>query len=263
MIGLIFGETDLPLKILEKIKKNKIKYLIIDLSKLKKFKNYKNSHIISIGEFGKIINILKDNNCKKVLFAGKIIKPKFSKLKLDLKGFYHMPSIIKASKLGDAAILKKIINILSKEKINVISSIFFNPELTLAKGNYTKIKPSKKDEKEITKGIKILGNSNPYSHTQALIVRNNKILVKESFEGTKKMILSIKKSKISSGILLKFPKKKQDLRIDLPTVGIETIKDCNKAGLKGIVLKAAQNIMLDKKKCIHFANKNKLFINVQ
>ncbi|MDC0585456.1 UDP-2,3-diacylglucosamine diphosphatase LpxI [Candidatus Pelagibacter sp.] len=263
MIGLIFGDTDLPLKILEKIRKNKIKHLIIDLSNAKKFKRNKNSYSISIGEFGKIIKIIKDNNCKKVLFAGKIIKPKFSKLKLDLKGLYYMPSIIKASKLGDAAILKKIISILNKEKIKVIRSTFFNPELNLAKGNYTKIKPNKSDQKEITKGIKILGKLNPYSHTQGLIVRGNKVLVKENLKGTKKMILSIKKKKINSGILIKYPKKKQDLRIDLPTIGIETIKDCKKTGLKGIILKAKQNIVLDKKKCVLFANKNKMFINVQ
>tara|TARA_B100000767_G_scaffold23828_1_gene21087 strand:+ start:439 stop:1110 length:672 start_codon:yes stop_codon:yes gene_type:complete len=208
MIGLIFGDTDLPLQILDKIKKKKIKYLIIDLSKSNKFLRNKNSHKISIGEFGKIIKILKENNCKKVLFAGRIIKPKFLKLKLDLKGLFYIPAIIRASKLGDAAILKKIIHILNKEKIKVINSISFNPELSLAKGNYTKMKPNKNDQKEITKGIKILNNSNPYSHTQGLIIRDNRLLVKESLEGTKKMILSIKKTKINSGILIKFPKKK-------------------------------------------------------
>ena len=263
MIGLIFGDTDLPLQILDKIKKKKIKYLIIDFSKSKNFLRDMNAHKISIGEFGKIIRVLKDNNCKKVLFAGKIIRPNFSTLKFDLKGLYYMPAIIRASKLGDAAILKKIINILSKEKIKVINSTFFNPELSLAKGNYTKMKPNKSDQKEIIRGIKTLNNSNPYSHTQGLIVRDNKVLVKESLKGTKKMILSIKKTKINSGILIKYPKKKQDLRIDLPTIGIETIKDCKKAGLKGIILKAKQNIILDKKKCVLFANKNNIFINVQ
>jgi UDP-2,3-diacylglucosamine hydrolase len=263
MIGLIFGDTDLPLKILEKIKKKKIKYLIIDLSKSKKFIKDKNSHLVSLGEFGKIINILKENNCKKVLFAGKIIRPRFSKLKLDLKGFYYIPSIIKASKLGDAAILKTIISIFNKEKIKVINSTFFNPELTMVKGNYTKIKPNINDQKDITKGINALNKSNPYSHIQGLIIRDNKIIVKENFMGTKKMILSIKKTKISTGVLIKYPKKKQDLRIDLPTVGLETIKDCKKVGLKGIILKARYNIILDRKKCILFANTNKMFINVQ
>ena len=59
MIGLIFGDTDLPNVILNNIKKKKVKYIIIDLSKYKKFKKDKNSNNISIGQFGKIINTLK------------------------------------------------------------------------------------------------------------------------------------------------------------------------------------------------------------
>ena len=116
MLGLIFGETIFPFEILNKIKKRKLKYLIIDLTKKKNFKKDKNSHSVSIGQFGKIIKILKKNKCKKVLFAGKITKPNFSKLKLDLKGIYYIPRIIKSSKLGDAAILKEIIKILKSRK---------------------------------------------------------------------------------------------------------------------------------------------------
>ena len=55
MIGLIFGETSFPQEILRKIKKNKIKYLIIDLTKSRIFKKDRNSYAVSIGQFGKII----------------------------------------------------------------------------------------------------------------------------------------------------------------------------------------------------------------
>ena len=65
-----------------------------------------------------------------------------------------------------------------------------------------------------------------------------------------------------SGVLVKFPKKKQDYRIDLPTVGLKTLKQCKASGLKGIVLKHKRNIFLDKKKSINYANKNKMFILV-
>ena len=61
MIGLIFGDTDFPNEILKTIKKKKINYLIIDLSKSKKFKNDKRSYSVSIVQFGKIINILIKN----------------------------------------------------------------------------------------------------------------------------------------------------------------------------------------------------------
>jgi len=64
-------------------------------------------------------------------------------------------------------------------------------------------------------------------------------------------------------ILIKFPKKRQDLRIDLPTIGLDTLKDCKQAGIKGIVLKSKQNVFMDKIKCINFANKNKIFITVK
>ena len=76
------------------------------------------------------------------------------------------------------------------------------------------------------------------------------------------MIQSIDKAKEIAGILIKFPKKKQDLRADLPTIGLDTFKDCKKANLKGVVLKPNQNIFMDKNKCISFANRNKIFIKV-
>ena len=264
MIGLIFGNTDFPKEILKTIKKRKIKYLIIDLSKSKKFRKNKESFSVSIGQFGKIINILKENNCKKVLFAGKVNKPNFSKLKLDLKGIYYIPRIIKASKLGDAAILKEIIKIFAQNKIKTENSLKFNPELSLTKGNYSKIKPNKQDQLDIKKAIKTLNNLKQYNFSQGVVVRNKKVISIEGKGGTKKMLEKSKSKKFRNhGVLVKFPKKKQDLRVDLPTIGLKTIKQSKTAGLKGIVIKSKQHVFLDKIKCIKFANKNKMFISVE
>ena len=264
MIGLIFGDTDFPNKILKTIKKRKIKYLIIDLSKSKRFKKESKSYSVSIGQFGKIINILKENSCKKVLFAGKVNKPNFTKLKLDFKGIYYIPRIIKASKLGDAAILKEIIKILAQNKIKTENSLKFNPELTLKKGNYSKIKPNNNDQLDIKKGIKTLNNLREYNYSQAVVIRNKKVISIEGKSGTKKMLEKSKSKKFRNhGVLVKFPKKKQDLRVDLPTIGLKTLKQSKTAGLKGIVVKGNQHVFLDKNKCISFANKNKMFISVK
>ena len=263
MIGLIFGESDFPIQILKKIKKKHLKYLIIDLTN-GRFKNDKHSHKVSIGQFGKIIKILKDNRCKQVLFAGKVKKPNFSKLRLDFKGIYYIRRIIKSSKLGDAAILKEIIKILKDEKISTINSLTFNSELTLKKGNYSKIKPNKDDKIDIKKAIGALNKLGKYNFSQGAVARNNKVVAIEGKAGTQKMLHQCKSKKYKNkGVLVKFPKKKQDLRIDLPTVGLKTLIQCRSAGLKGIVLKSKQNVFLDKKKCIKFANKNKIFITVK
>ncbi|WP_440648509.1 UDP-2,3-diacylglucosamine diphosphatase LpxI domain-containing protein [Candidatus Pelagibacter sp. HIMB1521] len=260
MIGLFLGDTDFSEIVLNKIKKLKKKYFIIDFSKNNKFKRDKNSYRISIGKFGKIIKLIKEKKSKKVLFAGKIAKPNFTSLRLDLKGIYYMPNVIRASKIGDAAIIKSIIKILADEDIKVISSIYFNPELSLKKGNYTKNKPNVNDNNSIKKAKNYFNKINSLDHIQALVVKDEKIIAKEGKQGTKKMLSKVKKN--SKGILIKLPKNKQDLRIDLPTVGLQTLKDIKKYGLKGLVLKSKKNIFLDKKEAINFANKNKIFIKV-
>jgi len=260
MIGLFLGDTDFSEIILNKIKKLKKKYFIIDFSKNNKFKKDRNSYRISIGKFGEIIKLIKSKKSKKVLFAGKIAKPNFSSLRLDLKGIYYMPAVIRASKIGDAAIIKSIINILSNEGIKVISSTFYNPELSLKRGNYSTTKPTKSDIRSIRKAINYFNEINSLDHVQALVVKDKQIIAKEGIQGTKKMLSKLRKN--SKGILIKLPKKKQDLRIDLPTVGLQTLKDIKRYGCKGLVLKSKRNIFLDKDKVISFANKNRIFIKV-
>ena len=260
MIGLFFGDTDFPKLILKKLKKIKKKYLILDLSRKNIFKKDSKSFRVNIGKFGSILKLLRENKCNKVIFAGKIDKPNLSKLKLDMTGIYYLPRIIKAYKKGDAAILKELINILSLENIKVIKSTFFTPELSLKKGCYTKLKPNQQDLISIQKGKFFFNKTKSLDHIQALVVKGDKILAKEGKEGTKKMLSTLKKK--SDGILIKLPKKKQDLRMDLPTIGLQTFKDAKKYGLRGVVLQSKKNIFLDKLKCIKFANKNKIFINI-
>jgi DUF1009 family protein len=72
MIGLIFGETRFPKEILKKIKKKRLKYLIIDLTKRRIFKKDRHSHTVSIGQVGKVIKILRENKCKKSYLLEKL-----------------------------------------------------------------------------------------------------------------------------------------------------------------------------------------------
>ena len=78
------------------------------------------------------------------------------------------------------------------------------------------------------------------------------------------MLKKVKKIKNAiNGVLVKFPKKRQDYRVDLPTIGLKTLKQCKMSGIRGIVLKHKRNIFLDKNKSINYANKNKIFILVK
>ena len=106
-----------------------------------------------------------------------------------------------------------------------------------------------------------MNKTKTYNSTQAAVSRNNKIIAIEGKEGTQKMLKKIQNKK--GGVLVKLPKEKQDVRVDLPTIGLDTLKQCKIVGLSGVVLKHKKNIFLEKKNCINYANKNKLFILVK
>ena len=78
MIGLILGDTNIGIYIIKKLKLYKKNYIIIDISKNKIFRRDKNSYSLSLGQLGKAISILKKNDCKKVIFAGRINRPNFN-----------------------------------------------------------------------------------------------------------------------------------------------------------------------------------------
>ena len=122
------------------------------------------------------------------------------------------------------------------------------------------MKPNGSDLITIKKGIQILNKSNSFNHVQALVINNHKIVSFEKRKGTRDMLKSLRKNNLQNKLLLKMPKSKQDLRVDLPTIGLDTLKDCKKANIKGIVVKAGQNIFLDKQEGLKFANKNNIFV---
>ena len=268
MIALILGETKLGNLIIKKLNLLKKNFIIIDISKKKIFKKIKNSYSLSIGQIGKAITILKKNHCKEIIFAGRVARPNFSETKFDLKTLYFLPRIIKSSKKGDASIIKEIIKIFKKEGFKILRSNFFNQELSIKKGNFTKCKPDKLSRKDFVKGKNIIYDLSKHDIGQGVVIHKGFVIAIEGPEGTDAMLnrahILLKRlyqNNKREGILLKFPKKNQDLRIDLPTVGLTTIQKCLKIGLKGIVVKANQNIFLDLSKCINLANKNKMFIS--
>ena len=267
MIGLVLGETQLGGLIIKRLKSLREKFVIIDISKKKIYKKNNNSFSLSMGQLGKAISILRKHECKHIIFAGRVTTPNFSKAKFDFKAVYYLPKIIKAAKEGDASVIRSVISIFKKEGFKILNSAFFNPELLLKKGTHTKIKPDLLSKRDTLKGKNIITDLNKRDIGQAIIIRNSHVIAIEGPEGTDAMLQRARvllkrfpnKNK-KQGILLKFPKKNQDLRVDLPTVGFNTIKKCLKIRLKGIVVKANQNIFLDRSKCINLANKNKMFI---
>ena len=265
MLGLIVGETSLPKFVIKELLKKNVSFLILDLTKSNIYKKYKNSYSLKITELGKAISVFKKNNCKNIIFIGKVERPEISLLKFDRKALFYLPRLFSVFKKGDGNILKEVIKIFKENKINVLNSMKFTPELIFKDESINKLKTNDADKISISKGVSIIKALSKFDIGQSVIINNGYVLAIEGPEGTdetiKRSLYLSKKYKLKNkSILIKFPKANQDLRVDLPTIGLDTIKNCIKANIKGIALKRSQNIILDKDKIISLTKKNNFFI---
>ena len=265
MLGLIVGESSLPRFVINKLLKKNVEFLILDLTKSNIYKKFKNSYSLKITELGKAMSILKKNNCKNIIFIGKVKRPEISLLKFDRKTLFYLPRLFSAFKNGDGNILNEVIKIFKENKIKVLNSMKFTPELIFRDGSINKVKINNIDKNSVTKGVSIIKSLSKFDIGQSVVINNGYVLAIEGPEGTDETIrrsshLSKKYNLKNKSILIKFPKAKQDLRVDLPTIGLDTVKNCIKANIKGIAVKRSQNIILDKDKIINLTKKNNFFI---
>ena len=265
MLGLIVGESNLPRFLINKLIKKNVKFLILDLTKNNIYKNYKNSYSLKITQLGKAISILNRNNCRNIIFIGNVKRPEISLLKLDGKALFYFPRLFSAFKKGDGNILKEVIKIFKENKINVVNSMKFTPELIFKEKAINNVKMNSSDKNSVSKGVSVIKSLSKFDIGQSVVINNGYVLAIEGPEGTdetiKRSLYLSKKYKLKNkSILIKFPKANQDLRVDLPTIGLDTVKNCIKSNIKGIAVKRSQNIILDKDKIISLSKKNNFFI---
>ena len=169
MLGLIVGETSLPKFVIKELLKKNVSFLILDLTKSNIYKKYKNSYSLKITELGKAISVFKKNNCKNIIFIGKVERPEISLLKFDRKALFYLPRLFSAFKKGDGNILKEIIKIFKENKLNVVNSMKFTPELIFKDKSINKVKINNTDKISISKGVKLIKSLSKFDIGQSVV----------------------------------------------------------------------------------------------
>ncbi len=262
-IGLICGDGNLPLYIGNSlIKKNfDITFFLLNSNQNKnKYKNKKcvNIEILSIK---KIISCLKNNDIKNVIFAGSLKRPSIKDLGFDLDTIKLAKSLLLENK-GDNNLLITIKKYLEKKGFFFFNWTKYCSELFSIENNLTKKVPSKYAKYNLDKAISVYKYFSKIDVGQSLIVQNQLVLGLEAIEGTDKLLERSYhyKRKGDKGILLKFSKKNQSNLIDIPSIGLETIKQIKKYDYEGIFLEKNKCLIIDKERVIEYANINKLFV---
>ena len=219
--------------------------------------------VIRIGGAGAAIHAARRRGIKNVIFVGAIGHPNLSDLRPDLWTFFALLKILKNQRGYDsmAVALNKI---MTNAGFNVVAAQDLAPELTFEKpGIVTRKKPTVTDKKIIKRAIDV-------SHTigaadiGASVVVDKQVIAVEAAEGTARMLERVvemrKKSKKSGGVFAKMTKPGQDLTIDIPAIGVDTVNAVADAKLNGIVVNTKTCFVVDKDLVIKTANKRGIFI---
>lgn len=218
---------------------------------------------ISIGEIGKAIDAMHKAEVEQIVFVGSLQKPDIFSLDLDMMGAKLLGKMVKDKFFGDNKLLSVLTDFLEDHGFKVIGVHEILKDLVVQAANFTNVTPNDQDKSDIELAMKVVKELGKLDIGQGAIVQGGVVLGVEAVEGTANLIKrcgEFKHSENYGGVLVKLSKPGQELRADLPTIGIETVKSMHMAGFKGIAIEANRAIFLDREESIAYANQHKMFI---
>ena len=259
-IGLIAGNGKLPLIFLNRCAESGYELFPVYLfdSVESDIKNHRNAIKYSVAQVGKIMKYFKSNDVTELIMLGKVEKDLiFSNLKFDL---IATKILLSSRNKKDKNILLAIINYIESENIKVLPQNYLLDDLMTKDLNYTSTVPKDADIETIRVGIEASKMLTIIDAGQTAVVKDGSVISLEGVEGTDKTIQRAYDLAGKNCIIVKSARPKQDNRIDIPTIGLDTIKKIVEINAKGIVIGADKMLFLDQDEVISYANKNKIFI---
>jgi len=217
--------------------------------------------ILPIGKLGKALSYLKVNNITNLIIIGNINMPNLADIKPDLQGGIVLSKILTMKNKGDDAILRIISNFFEKNGIQIIPATQFLKNNIQTK---TWLQPDIGELEDIDFGSKTLDEISNLDIAQSIVVCNKRVIGIEGVEGTDELIKRcghyLQNNRFQGKpILIKKPKKYQDLRLDTPTIGLQTVENLILHNFAGLATKTSEMIVLNQGELISILNKNNIF----
>ncbi|MBR3501665.1 MAG: UDP-2,3-diacylglucosamine diphosphatase LpxI [Alphaproteobacteria bacterium] len=216
---------------------------------------------IRIGQAGTGFKLFHEQKVEEVVMIGTIKRPTLSDLIPDLRTTAFFAKIGFKS-LGDDGILRALIKEIESENMRVVGIHEVLPDILVKDGILTKTKPDKQAIADIKRGVEVALELGRLDVGQSVIVQQGLVLGVEGIEGTDELIkrCGTYKRKGDGGVLVKLRKPQQDMRIDLPTIGTETIEQLHNSGMKGVAVHSGNALIVNEREVIDLANKYGIFI---
>jgi DUF1009 family protein len=269
-LAIVAGGGDLPRRVAEQAKRTNRDPLIVGLkgfveaSLLADFGGVE----LSIGQLGKLIQLMRKEGCEEMVFAGSIKRPDFASLSLDLKGVQSLPRILAAAKKGDDALMRAVMDVFADAGFRIIGADDVLEDLRVGPGSLGKFSPAEEHWQDIRRAADVARISGSLEIGQGAVSCDGLILAVEAQEGTDRMLARIPElvaeirgtPEARRGVLVKRPKPQQERRIDLPTIGIRTVEGAAAAGLAGIAVEASGALVVDREAVARAADAAGIFV---
>lgn len=267
-IGIIAGGGSLPGEIARSVmsRGGSVYVVMIEDAAEPALKAYRHT-IVNWAELGHAIKAFDRAGVNKIVMVGRFARPSWLTAKPDFGFLRALPSVVKLLRAGgDDAVLRGVLRLFEKRRFEVLGVADVAPELLATEGALTMARPDMTDAGDIATGFALIAALGRHDIGQAAVVTRGVVEAIEGAEGTDRMLARVAGlrhaigSTVRGGVLVKRPKPGQDMRVDLPAIGPDTVKHAHAAQLSGLAVMAGKVLAADRLALIEEADKNTVFV---
>ncbi|HTB92945.1 MAG TPA: UDP-2,3-diacylglucosamine diphosphatase LpxI [Candidatus Sulfotelmatobacter sp.] len=254
--GLIAGNGRFPFLVLEGARSQGIEMAVIALKEeaspeLEKIA--KRLHWVSLGELSKAIELMQNEGVKRAVMAGQV---KHSKIFSSIRPDWKLAKLLFAlPRKNTDSLIGAVAKVLEEEGIQLVDSTMFLKPLLPEAGVLTRRAPSQQEAADIEYGLGIARHIAAKDIGQTVVVSDSACVAVEAMEGTDETIA--RAARFANGrplVVVKVSKPRQDMRFDVPVVGLPTVESMKLAGATALAIDANRTLLFDREKLIAMAN---------
>jgi UDP-2,3-diacylglucosamine hydrolase len=223
---------------------------------------------VRIGEVGKLFAALRGRAIAELVIIGAMTRPELADLRVDWGAVKRAAGLAQMFRRGDNGLLAGIAEIIEREGVRVVGAHEVAPRLLVPVGPIGARLASAEDETDIAFGVGLLASLSTFDAGQGAIIAAGRVLAIEAAEGTDAMLARAAEMRANgrlrlagrAGVLVKAPKRGQDLRLDMPAIGPKTVEGAVKAQLRGVAVAAGRVLVLERELCARKADAAGLFV---
>src|SRR5947207_3583026 len=213
---------------------------------------------VGLGQLGKMIRFFKNEGVDKAIMAGQVKHVQiFSRAIPDVR---MLKMLLGLPRRNTDALIGAVANELAAEGIELIDSTYFLKDQLPQKGILTKRVPDDRERSDVEYGLEIAHEIARLDLGQTIVVRDRACVAIEAMEGTDAVIRRAGELARGRLTVVKIAKPNQDMRFDVPVVGLSTIQTMINAGATCLCLTAEKTLMFEREEMIQLAHKNKIAI---